>query len=96
MSSVSIQSNMEAHALASRGVLQWPIWTKEISTFPWTYTETEYCYILEGEVTVTTEDGQTFHLKPKDFVRFGQGLTCTWQIHAPVRKHYMFDDTHAL
>ncbi|MFA6318934.1 MAG: cupin domain-containing protein, partial [Elusimicrobiota bacterium] len=32
----------------------WPIWTKEASSFPWTYDAGETCLILEGEVTVKT------------------------------------------
>lgn len=32
------------------GVYQWSIWTKEISTFPWTYDSEETCYFLEGNV----------------------------------------------
>ncbi len=28
------------------------------SEFPWTYDEPETCYFLEGEVTVTGEDGE--------------------------------------
>ncbi|PIU19338.1 MAG: cupin, partial [Elusimicrobia bacterium CG08_land_8_20_14_0_20_59_10] len=29
----------------------WPIWTKEVSSFPWHYDEKETCLILDGEVT---------------------------------------------
>ncbi|HQO17118.1 MAG TPA: cupin domain-containing protein, partial [Methylotenera sp.] len=36
--------------LASLGVTRWPIWTKEVSEFPWSYSSQEIAYILEGEV----------------------------------------------
>ena len=38
--------------LDSMGVFSWPIWTKEASTFPWSYDEQETCYLLEGQVKV--------------------------------------------
>lgn len=38
--------------LEERGVFTWPIWTKEVSRFPWSYDSTEECYLLEGDVTV--------------------------------------------
>ncbi|WP_457634434.1 cupin domain-containing protein, partial [Oceanithermus desulfurans] len=28
------------------GVFGWPVWTKEESTFPWTYEDAETCYFL--------------------------------------------------
>ncbi len=44
-----------AAQLQERGVYQWPIWTKEISSFPWTYDSAETCYFLEGDATVTPD-----------------------------------------
>ena len=75
--------------LAQLGVMKWPIWTKEASTFPWTYDEQEICYFLEGEVTVKTDQGSV-SLKPGDLVTFPKGLACTWHVIKPVRKHYRF------
>jgi hypothetical protein len=75
--------------LARRGVRTWPIWEKEVSTFPWSYDERETCYILAGQVKVTTPQG-VFAFGPGDIVTFREGLSCTWEISAPVRKHYRF------
>ena len=72
------------------GVLGWPIWTHEAGDLPWTYEQTETCYILEGEVTVVAE-GQKANLAPGDMVFLPQGLKCVWNIHKAVRKHYSFD-----
>lgn len=68
----------------------WPIWEKEASEFPWEYDEQETCLILEGEVTITNEDGETFEILPGDYVVFPKGMKCTWRINKDVRKHYKF------
>ena len=75
--------------MAAKGVLNWPIWECEVSEFPWTYSERESCYILKGEIEVTT-DVETVSIQPGDFVVFPQGLNCRWNVKAPVRKHYNF------
>ena len=75
--------------MAAKGVLNWPIWECEVSEFPWTYSEKESCYILKGEIEVTT-DVETVSIQPGDFVVFPQGLNCRWNVKAPVRKHYNF------
>lgn len=86
---ITVEKPTEAK-LDKLGVRSWPIWTKETSKFDWFYDENESCYLLEGEVTVTTEDGQTVHFGKGDFVVFPEGLGCTWEITKPVRKHYNF------
>lgn len=65
-----------------------PTWEKETSTFDWEYGTAETCLLLDGEVTVTTEDGEQVRFGAGDLVTFPQGLRCTWDIHKPVRKHY--------
>lgn len=72
------------------GVFGWPIWEKEVSRFPWSYDSIEECYFLEGEVTVETKDGKAVNFGNGDFVSFPKGLSCTWNIKKPVRKHYNF------
>jgi uncharacterized cupin superfamily protein len=88
MEKISIRE-MTPDEAENSGILSWPVWTKEISRFDWTYSGKEECYILEGEFSVETEDG-TFHIKPGDFVVFSNGLKCTWDIKVPVKKHYNF------
>lgn len=76
--------------VSSRGIGQWPIWEKEVSRFPWTYGETEECFLLAGRVTVETLDGKKVEFGRGDYVRFPEGLKCIWHVHEPVRKHYRF------
>jgi uncharacterized cupin superfamily protein len=74
--------------LERRGVLSWPIWEKEVSRFDWHYDSIEECYLLKGKVVVETEDGEKVEFGKGDFVTFPRGLSCSWDIKEPVRKHY--------
>ncbi len=67
----------------------WPIWEKEVSSFPWHYDEKEICLILEGEVTVKA-GAEVVSFKGGDYVIFPEGLDCVWNIKKAVRKHYKF------
>jgi uncharacterized protein len=71
------------------GVKSWPIWTKEVSVFPWSYDEQEICYILEGQVSVKA-GGETVNFGAGDLVTFPEGLSCEWKVIKPVKKHYHF------
>jgi uncharacterized protein len=72
-----------------KGIRDWPVWEKEESDFPWTYDETEECYILEGEFDIITDEG-SFTVVKDDFVTFHKGLSCRWIIRKRVKKHYNF------
>ncbi|HUK83157.1 MAG TPA: cupin domain-containing protein [Verrucomicrobiae bacterium] len=72
------------------GVFTWPIWEKEVSEFPWHYDEAETCYLLEGDVIVTPDGGEPVHFGKGDLVTFPKGMSCTWKVLKPVRKHYRF------
>jgi uncharacterized cupin superfamily protein len=75
------------------GVYQWPIWRKEVSTFPWKYDVQETCYVLRGRFVVTPDGGEPLEFARGDLIRFPKGLSCTWQILEPVEKHYDFDES---
>lgn len=68
----------------------WGIWSKEVSEFDWFYDDTETCYILDGEATVSDKKGNRVSFKKGDMVRFEKGLSCTWIIVADIRKRYLF------
>ncbi len=71
-------------------VKTWPIWEKGVSEFPWEYDEAETCYLLEGEVVVTPENGMPVSFGKGDLVVFPVGMKCVWKITKAVRKHYKF------
>ena len=67
----------------------WSIWECEPSKFDWTYEEEEHCFIITGRVTVT-ESNNTIEINSGDYVIFPKGLECTWEVHEPIKKHYIF------
>jgi len=71
-------------------IVSWPTWSKEPSTFPWSYSEKETAYIIEGDVTVTADDGESITFSAGDLVTFNKGLSCTWHVKSPLKKHYKF------
>ncbi len=90
MNEILIERNAVPAKLEVMGVFNWPVWKKEISTFPWTYDKQETCYLLAGQVTVTPDGGEPVDFGAGDLVIFPAGLTCTWEIKQAVEKHYEF------
>jgi uncharacterized cupin superfamily protein len=88
MTQVTIEKLTEDE-MKARQIETWPIWTKEVSRFDWSYDSTEQCFIIEGELVVETPEGN-YSIKPGDFVTFQKGLQCVWDIKKPVKKHYKF------
>ena len=68
---------------------EWPIWSCEISKFDWEYSEEEHCYVIEGEVIVTTVN-DFLNISKGDYVIFPKGLKCNWEVHKTIKKHYLF------
>ncbi len=87
---ITVERQPPSATLQALGVFDWPVWSKEVSAFDWHYDDTETCYLLAGDVEVTTPQGETVRFGAGDLVTFPAGLSCRWQIHAPVRKHYRF------
>ena len=69
-------------------VSSWPTLYKEVSKIEWVFTETEVSYFLEGKVIVETSDGSKVEVKKGDLATFPKGLSCTWYIIEPMRKHF--------
>jgi uncharacterized protein len=90
MATIIVEHHPNVARLKELGVSSWPTWSKEVSVFPWTYSEQEVAYILEGEVTVTPKDGEPVSFEAGDLVTFPAGMSCTWEIKKPLRKHYQF------
>ena len=87
---ITVEHQPSDDRLQELGVKGWPIWTKEVSQFPWTYDSSETCYFLAGQVTVTPEEGEAVPMGQGDLVTFPAGMACTWNITEAVEKHYSF------
>jgi len=87
---IQVTPHPDPAELERLGVAGWPIWSCGVSTFPWTYDEPETCLLLEGDVTVTPDGGEPVRFGAGDLVQFAAGLSCTWAVEVPVRKHYRF------
>ena len=90
MTAISITSTCPEATIAELGARGWPIWSCGVSHFPWIYDDRETCLLLEGHVTVTPEGGEPVSFGAGDLVVFAKGLSCQWEVTAPVRKHYRF------
>ena len=90
MHNITVEESPAEARLNELGVFDWPTWEKEVSEFPWSYDAQETCYLLEGEVTVTPDGGGPVSFGAGDLVTFPAGMSCSWKISKPVRKHYRF------
>jgi uncharacterized cupin superfamily protein len=91
MSNIIVEHAPDEKRLEELGVANWPTWSKEVSVFPWTFEETEIAYVLEGEVVVTPDGGEPVRFGQGDLVTFPAGMSCTWEVRQPLRKHYWID-----
>ena len=90
--SILVTSPCPENKFAELGIKNWPIWTCKASSFDWTYKDKETCLLIEGEVTVTPEDGLPVRFGAGDLVSFPAGMKCRWDVHKAVRKHYRFGE----
>ncbi|HEU4707895.1 MAG TPA: cupin domain-containing protein [Methylophilaceae bacterium] len=90
MSKITVEHSPSEARLKELGVNGWPTWSKEVSKFPWSYTDQEVAYVLEGEVVVTPNGGEPVSFGAGDLVTFPSGMSCTWEVKKPLRKHYRF------
>ena len=57
------------------------------------YTEHEFCYLLEGRVRLTASDGTAVEFGPGDAFVVPAGFTGTWETLESARKHYAIFET---
>mmetsp|Transcript_59486 Transcript_59486/g.145694 ORF Transcript_59486/g.145694 Transcript_59486/m.145694 type:complete len:194 (-) Transcript_59486:384-965(-) len=88
---IEVVSQPSQEFLETKGIFSWGIWGCPASTFPWSYSENESCYLLKGTVMVTPTDGrQPVTFGKGDFVTFPAGMSCTWDVTEAVEKHFNF------
>lgn len=74
------------HSPAIDGNASTNIWECTAGTFWWTFHDEETVLILEGQVRVTTPNGQTRLLQPGDIAYFAEGTKALWDIDDYVKK----------
>jgi uncharacterized cupin superfamily protein len=52
------------------------------------YTEHEFCHLLEGRVTLTSEEGKRWQFNAGDAWVIPAGFKGTWESVEPARKRY--------
>jgi uncharacterized cupin superfamily protein len=85
---IMVEQQPSQKCLDRLGVSSWPVWSCEVSEFSWHYEQREVCYLLEGEVVVTGDEGASVDIAAGDLVSFPAGLACKWTVLKPVRKQY--------
>lgn len=88
MTQILVEQNPSPMKLDVMHVEDWNTWEKEVSMFLWTYDQTETCFIVEGEAVITPHGGEPVTIVEGDLVTLMAGLSCTWEIRRPIRKHY--------
>jgi uncharacterized cupin superfamily protein len=64
-------------------------WHSEIGKWKISYTEEEYCQILEGISVITDAQGHAVTVSAGDNLVVPRGLVGTWEVVEPTRKIYV-------
>ena len=64
------------------------LWSCSAGKFKWEFGWDEFVHVLEGEVTITEEGGETYTLRPGDSAHFPIGLKTEWHVPVAVRKFF--------
>lgn len=82
------QTRIWFHAQSSDRRLTQGVWDCSAGRFSWDFTWDEFVMVLEGEVTITPENGEPFTLRAGDFCHFPLGLKTVWQVDKYIRKTF--------
>ena len=67
-------------------------WRSTVGKWRVVYSEHEFCHLLEGRVTLTSDDGREWRFGPGDTWVIPAGFSGTWETVEPARKRYaMFE-----
>jgi uncharacterized cupin superfamily protein len=71
------------------GVLYAGLWTHEPASLPYVFPGDETFHVLEGEVTIRVDGGESVTLAPGDIASFTKGQSSTWEITKPFKKFFV-------
>lgn len=63
-------------------------WSSSKGLWRISYTEHEFCHLLEGRVVLSSDDGQRWEFGPGDAWVIPAGFSGTWETIEPARKRY--------
>lgn len=64
------------------------IWTGAVGAWRVTFTENEFCHLLEGVIRVTASDGASRTFRGGDAFVMPAGFEGVWEVLEPARKYY--------
>lgn len=85
----SPQQKVENIYTGSNGAFSVGVWEGEIGKWRVSYSEEEYCELLEGVVEVASSDGVTKRFKAGDRFVIPAGFKGTWEVLEKARKVYV-------
>ncbi|XP_047329383.1 uncharacterized protein LOC124932748 [Impatiens glandulifera] len=94
---VKIERNPSEATLSELGVSSWPKYSSEPKKMPWSFKRKEKMYILEGKVRVSVDDGlddgsSCFEIGAGNLIEFPKGMSITWHMIEPLKKHYHLEE----
>jgi uncharacterized protein len=64
------------------------VWASSVGKWRISYTEDELCYLLEGHIRLTGDDGSVSEFRAGDAFTIASGFNGTWETIEPARKIY--------
>lgn len=64
------------------------VWTGQPGTWKVSFTENEFCHLVEGVVVVTSDNGESRTFRAGDAFVMPAGFTGTWAVVEPAKKLY--------
>lgn len=63
-------------------------WSSSVGKWRVSYTEHEFCHLLEGRVVLAADDGREWRFGPGDAWVIPAGFSGTWETVEPAKKRY--------
>ena len=64
-------------------------WSSDVGKWKISYTEEEYCELLEGESIITDESGNSLTVSRGDTFVVPRGFVGTWEVVTPTKKNFV-------
>ena len=65
------------------------VWASEVGEWRVSFSEEEYCRIIEGVSIITNTEGEAFTVKPGDEFVMPAGFKGTWKVVEPTKKRFV-------